>query len=47
METFLNHPLAPYTTVKIGGPADTFITTDTTEEFIEALTKYCNLPITI
>jgi len=37
METFQNHPLAPYTTVKIGGPADTLIITHTTEEFIEVL----------
>ncbi|KKQ63629.1 MAG: MurB1 [Candidatus Shapirobacteria bacterium GW2011_GWF1_38_23] len=46
METYLNHPLAPYTTVKIGGPADTFIITNTTAEFIEALKKYQNVTIT-
>ena len=45
MEIFQNHPLAPYTTVKIGGPADTFIITDTTEEFIEVLKKYHPLTI--
>jgi len=39
MEIYQNHPLAPYTTVKIGGPADTFIITHTTEEFIEILKK--------
>lgn len=39
METFQNHPLAPYTTVKIGGPADTFIITHTTDEFIEVLKR--------
>jgi len=39
MEIYQNHPLAPYTTVKIGGPADTFITTNTTAEFIEVLKK--------
>lgn len=32
-----NHPLAPYTTVKIGGPADIFIHTKTSAEFIEVL----------
>lgn len=40
MEIFQNHPLAPYTTIKIGGPADTFIITHNTEEFIETLKKY-------
>jgi len=39
MEIIKNHPLAPLTTVKIGGPAETFIATDTTEEFIEVLKK--------
>ena len=39
MEIIKNHPLAPLTTVKIGGPADTFITTSTTAEFIDVLTK--------
>lgn len=47
MKIYQNHPLAPYTTVKIGGPADTFITTDTTEEFIEILKKYSSKPLTI
>ncbi|MFA6007688.1 MAG: UDP-N-acetylmuramate dehydrogenase [Candidatus Shapirobacteria bacterium] len=47
MKIFKNHPLAPYTTVKIGGPADTFITTNTTEEFINALKKYSSNPLTI
>lgn len=32
-----HEPLAPYTTVKIGGPADIFINTKTTEEFINVL----------
>lgn len=45
MKIYQNHPLASYTTVQIGGPADTFITTDTTEEFIEALKKYKNITI--
>lgn len=37
MEVFQNHPLAPYTTLKIGGPADTFILTKTSPEFIDTL----------
>jgi UDP-N-acetylmuramate dehydrogenase len=32
-EIYQNHPLAPYTTVKIGGPADIFIHTHSSEEF--------------
>jgi len=39
MEIYQNHPLAPFTTVKIGGPADTLIITHTTDKFIEALKK--------
>lgn len=44
-----NIPLAPYTTVKIGGPADFFIHTKNTDEFIEALEygQKNNLSITI
>lgn len=40
-DTFIaaNHPLAPLTTVKIGGPADIFINVKTTEELINIL-KY-------
>lgn len=34
-----NHPLAPYTTVNIGGPADIFIHTKTSDEFVVIL-KY-------
>jgi len=45
MEVFQNHPLAPYTTIKIGGPADTFIITHTTEEFIDALKNNQNITI--
>jgi len=37
MDTYHNHSLAPYTTVKIGGPADTFIITTTTDEFVQTL----------
>jgi UDP-N-acetylmuramate dehydrogenase len=45
MEIFQNHPLTPYTTIKIGGPADTFIITHNTKDFIEALKKYQNITI--
>jgi len=40
-KVFLNHPLANYTTVKIGGPADIFINTQNTQEFVNIL-KYLN-----
>lgn len=49
MDIQQNIPLAPYTTVKIGGPADFFIHTKNSSEFIEAI-KYGqknNLPITV
>ncbi|MDD4976978.1 MAG: FAD-binding protein [Bacteriovorax sp.] len=49
MDIQQNIPLAPYTTVKIGGPADFFIHTKNSKEFIEAI-KYGQekkLPITI
>jgi UDP-N-acetylmuramate dehydrogenase len=36
-EIYQNHPLAPYTTVNLGGPADIFIHTKTTDEFIRIL----------
>lgn len=44
-----NIPLAPYTTVKIGGPADFFIHTQNTQEFLKAINygQKNNLPITI
>ncbi|HPT66192.1 MAG TPA: FAD-binding protein [Candidatus Woesebacteria bacterium] len=49
MDIQKNIILAPYTTVKIGGPADFFIHTKTTDEFVEALQygQKNNLPITI
>lgn len=47
MEILHNVPLAPYTTLKIGGPADTLILTYTTAEFIDALNKYSEEPLTI
>ena len=49
MDIQQNILLAPYTTVKIGGPADFFIQTKNSSEFIAAI-KYGqdnNLPITI
>lgn len=42
MKILKNEPLAPFTTVKIGGPAQTLVITDTTQEFIEALQKTRN-----
>ncbi len=36
-EIYQNHPLAPYTTVKIGGPADIFIHTHSSEELKKIL----------
>jgi UDP-N-acetylmuramate dehydrogenase len=45
MEIFQNHPLAPFTTVKIGGPADTLIIVHTADELVEALKKYQNITI--
>jgi len=41
LEIYQNHPLAPYTTVKIGGPADIFIHTKSSDEFLTIL-KYLN-----
>lgn len=37
LEIYQNHPLAPYTTVKIGGPADIFIHTKSSQEFKDIL----------
>ncbi len=37
LEIYQNHPLAPYTTVKIGGPADIFIHTHNSDEFLSVL----------
>jgi UDP-N-acetylmuramate dehydrogenase len=48
LEIYQNHPLAPYTTVKIGGPADIFIRTKDSDEFLnvlEFLDK--DIPVTI
>ena len=49
MDIQKNIPLAPYTTVKIGGPAQFFIHVQNTSEFLEAINygKDYNLPITI
>ncbi len=40
MEIKKNHPLAPFTTVKIGGPAKTLIFTKSSTAFIRALCLY-------
>ena len=37
LEIYQNHPLAPYTTIKIGGPADIFIHTKSSEDLKEIL----------
>jgi UDP-N-acetylmuramate dehydrogenase len=37
LKIYQNHPLAPYTTVKIGGPADIFIHTHNSKEFLDIL----------
>jgi UDP-N-acetylmuramate dehydrogenase len=37
LEIYQNHPLAPYTTIKIGGPADIFIHTKSSNEFKKVL----------
>ncbi len=37
LKIYQNHPLAPYTTLKIGGPADLFIITTTSDEFQQTL----------
>jgi len=49
MDIQKNIPLAPYTTVKIGGPADFFTHIKNSSEFLEAIKygKDNNLPITI
>jgi len=39
-EIYQNHILAPYTTVKIGGPADIFIHTKSSEEF-KSILSFC------
>ncbi|MCX6726891.1 MAG: UDP-N-acetylmuramate dehydrogenase [Candidatus Shapirobacteria bacterium] len=39
LEIYQNHLLAPYTTLNIGGPADIFINTKTSTEFVNVL-KY-------
>ena len=50
LEIYQDYPLAPYTTVKIGGPADIFIQTKSSPDFKKIL-SFCqnipNTPITI
>ncbi len=47
MKILKNEALAPFTTVKIGGPAQTLIITDTTQEFTKALQKTASTDIFI
>lgn len=47
LEIYQNHPLAPYTTLKIGGPADIFIHTKTSQEFTKILSYLPSEAITI
>lgn len=42
MQILKNAPLAPFTTVKIGGPADTLIITDNTSDFVAVLKDSMN-----
>ena len=37
LDLHLNHPLAPYTTLKIGGPADLFIASQNPDQFISII----------
>lgn len=55
IEIYQNHPLAPYTTVKIGGPADIFIHIQSSND-LKSILSFCrdarsrvstNIPITI
>jgi len=46
-EIYQNHPLAPYTTVKIGGPADIFVQTKSSEELKNILRFIYDLSSTI
>jgi len=47
LEIYQNHPLAQYTTVKIGGPADIFVHTHNSEEFLDVLKFIDNRQSTI
>lgn len=47
LEIYQNHPLASYTTVKIGGPADIFINTKSSAEFLNILKFIYDLSPTI
>ena len=47
LEIYQNHSLAPYTTVKIGGPADIFIHTKSSAEFLNILKFIYDLSPTI
>ncbi|MBN1915510.1 FAD-binding protein [Candidatus Dojkabacteria bacterium] len=45
----IDEPLAPYTTLKVGGSADIFYTADSTEDLIKTvkLAKEYNIPVTL
>jgi len=47
LDIYQNHPLAPYTTVKIGGPADIFIHIKSPNEFKKILKFIYDLQFTI
>lgn len=49
IEIYQNHPLAPYTTVKIGGPADIFIHSKSPDDFLNLLNYISqqSIPFTI
>lgn len=50
LKIYQNHPLAPYSTVKIGGSADIFINSQNTQQFIQVLkyiSKHKLKPITL
>ncbi len=48
-KTKLNEPLAPYTTLKVGGPADILYTANSTDDLVKAvkLAKEHDIPITL
>jgi len=47
LKIYQNHPLAAYTTVKIGGPADIFIHTQSSNEFLDILKYTSNQQLTV
>ena len=47
LEIYQNHPLAPYTTIKIGGPADIFIHVKSSQDLKNILSFCKDIPITL